>query len=47
MRRALLVALATAGLTLVPATAASAHPLGNFTVNTADRGRGSHNSMTI
>ena len=37
MRRALLVALATAGLTLVPATAASAHPLGNFTVNTADR----------
>lgn len=37
MRRALLVALATAGLALIPATAASAHPLGNFTVNTADR----------
>jgi nickel/cobalt exporter len=37
MRRALLVAVAAAGLALVPATAASAHPLGNFTVNTADR----------
>ncbi len=37
MRRALLVAAAALGLALVPAGAASAHPLGNFTVNTADR----------
>jgi nickel/cobalt exporter len=36
-RRALLVVLAAVGLALVPAGAASAHPLGNFTVNTADR----------
>ena len=31
------MALAAAALTVVPAGAASAHPLGNFTVNTADR----------
>ena len=37
MRRVLAVALAALGLALVPAGAASAHPLGNFTVNTADR----------
>ncbi len=37
MRRALAVVVAALGLALVPAGAASAHPLGNFTVNTADR----------
>ena len=35
--RALGVLLGAAALALVPAGAASAHPLGNFTVNTADR----------
>jgi len=34
---ALTVVLAATGLALLPATPASAHPLGNFTVNTADR----------
>lgn len=37
MKRVLAVVVAAAGLALVPAGAASAHPLGNFTVNTADR----------
>lgn len=37
MRRGLLVAALTGGLLVVLAPAASAHPLGNFTVNTADR----------
>lgn len=37
MRRALAVVVAALGLALVPAGAAAAHPLGNFTVNTADR----------
>ena len=37
MRRTWAVLLAAAALALVPAGAASAHPLGNFTVNTADR----------
>ena len=36
-RRCLVVLLGTAALVLGPTTAASAHPLGNFTVNTADR----------
>jgi nickel/cobalt transporter (NicO) family protein len=36
MRRALLVAGGVAALVLVPAVAASAHPLGNFTVNHYD-----------
>jgi len=36
-RRALAVLLGTAALVLAPALPASAHPLGNFTVNTADR----------
>ena len=35
--RLLTVAVAAAGLALLPASAALAHPLGNFTVNTADR----------
>jgi len=34
---ALTVVLAATGLALLPVTPASAHPLGNFTVNTADR----------
>ena len=37
MRRALLVLLGVLALTLLPAAPAGAHPLGNFTVNTADR----------
>ncbi|WP_295660558.1 hypothetical protein [uncultured Nocardioides sp.] len=37
MRRTAAVLLGTAVLVLLPAGAASAHPLGNFTVNTADR----------
>lgn len=37
MRRALAVVVVALGLALVPAGAASAHPLGNFTINTADR----------
>ncbi|TAL20151.1 MAG: nickel transporter, partial [Frankiales bacterium] len=37
MRRVLAVGVAAVGLALVPAGAAAAHPLGNFTVNTADR----------
>jgi len=36
MRRAVAVTLAAAALVLVPATSASAHPLGNFTVNHYD-----------
>src|SRR5437764_200547 len=36
MRRALIVAAVTAGLVVGPAIAASAHPLGNFTVNHYD-----------
>ena len=36
-RRCLVVLLGTAALVLGPTTAAMAHPLGNFTVNTADR----------
>ena len=36
MRRALLVAVATGVLVVAPAAAASAHPLGNFTVNHYD-----------
>jgi len=36
MRRAALLAAAVVALLLVPATAASAHPLGNFTVNHYD-----------
>ena len=36
-RRCLVVLLGTAALALGPALPASAHPLGNFTVNTADR----------
>ncbi len=37
MRRALAVLLGAAALTVLPAGAVFAHPLGNFTVNTADR----------
>ena len=37
MRRRLGVLVGAAALALLPAGAASAHPLGNFTVNTADR----------
>ena len=37
MRRTAAVLLGTTALVLLPAGAASAHPLGNFTINTADR----------
>jgi ABC-type nickel/cobalt efflux system permease component RcnA len=37
MRRALAVVLTGVALALLPAAPAAAHPLGNFTVNTADR----------
>ena len=37
VQRTLVVLLFALGLAIVPASAASAHPLGNFTVNTADR----------
>ena len=37
LRRASTVALAAAGLAVLPAGAAQAHPIGNITVNTADR----------
>jgi nickel/cobalt exporter len=37
IRRIVAVLLAGTALALLPAAAASAHPLGNFTVNTADR----------
>ena len=37
IRKAVAVLLAGAALALLPAGAASAHPLGNFTVNTADQ----------
>ncbi len=37
MRRAAAVLLGASALALLPAGTASAHPLGNFTVNTADR----------
>ena len=33
MKRAVLVVLVAIGLALVPAARASAHPLGNFTIN--------------
>ena len=36
MKRALMVALAAVGLVVAPASVASAHPLGNFTVNHYD-----------
>jgi hypothetical protein len=37
VRRTAAVLLGTTALVLLPAGTASAHPLGNFTVNTADR----------
>ncbi|MEO6203771.1 MAG: hypothetical protein ABIO67_00065, partial [Mycobacteriales bacterium] len=37
MKRTLAVVLVGTALALLPAAPASAHPLGNFTVNTADR----------